>query len=387
MIYLDNAATSGTKPKSVVNAVNTALIQYSSNPGRAGHKLSQNCAEEIYKCRKEVASFFGANDVTSVIFTPNCTQSINYVLKGELKSGDHVIVSSLEHNAVMRPLYELSKLGVEADAAEVIFGDDDATVRTFKNLIKPNTKLIFCTHASNVFGNVLPIEKIGQICKERGINFGVDAAQTAGVLEIDMQKDNIDYLCIAPHKGLYAPMGTGILVANKPISKTIIEGGTGTDSIIAKQPDDLPERLESGTQNVPGIFGIRAGVEFVNEKGINNLYRKELGLCRNCYAMLSKIKDVVLYTPMPEAYKFVPTLSFNLKDVDSTEVAELLNKKGVCVRAGLHCAPSAHRRMGTLQNGTVRVSFSAYNKQEDVQAFCKAVYDISAHTRKNKYFY
>lgn len=387
MIYLDNAATSGVKPKSVINAVNTSLNSFSVNPGRGGYDLSKKCAEIIYGCRSEVASFFGANDATCVIFTPNCTQSINYVLKGVLNSGDHVIVSSLEHNAVMRPLYELSKTGVEVDAAEVIFDDEDATVRSFIKLIKPNTKLIFCTHASNVLGNVLPIRKIGKICKEKGILFGVDAAQTAGILEIDMQNDNIDYLCIASHKGLYAPMGTGILISQKPIPKTIIEGGTGTDSIIARQPSDIPERFESGTLNVPGIFGIRAGLKFVKDQGINELYRKELNLCQKCYSALSKIKGIVLYANMPQHEQSVPTLSFNLRGVDSIEIADLLNKKGICVRAGLHCAPSAHRRIGTLQTGTVRVSFSAFNNQGEIATFSNAISDISKSYRNYKYFY
>lgn len=387
MIYFDNAATSGVKPKNVINAVDTALLHYSANPGRGGYELSKKCAESIYNCRKELAMFFGADDAMNVLFTPNCTQSINYVLKGVLKPSDHVIVSSLEHNAVMRPLYELSKQGVEVDAAEVIFGDDDATFRAFTNLIKPNTKLIFCTHASNVLGNVLPIEKIGKLCNDRGILFGVDAAQTAGVIKIDMRKMMIDFLCIAPHKGLYAPMGTGVLIANKPIPKTIIEGGTGTNSMLARQPLDMPERFESGTVNVPGVFGIKAGLDFIKEKGIDEIYKKELALSRKCYSLLSQIRGVSLYTNMPEYGKNVSTLSFNLRGFDSVELAEILGKKGICVRAGLHCAPSAHRRIGTLQNGTVRVSFSAYNKLEEVVAFCKAVSDVANTQRKSKYFY
>lgn len=387
MIYFDNAATSGVKPKSVINAVNTALSQYSVNPGRGGYELSKKCSESIYNCRKEIASFFGAQDTTGVIFTQNCTQAINYVLKGVLKPADHIIVSSLEHNAVMRPLYELSKTGVSVDAAEVIFGDMEATVRAFLNLIKPNTKMIFCTHASNVLGNVLPIEKIGEICKERGILFGVDAAQTAGILNIDMKKMKIDFLCVAPHKGLYAPMGTGILIANKPIPKTIIEGGTGTDSVIARQPSDLPERFESGTVNVPGIFGVKAGLEFVKEKGIEELYKKEIALCKKCYSMLSEIGGVIFYTDMPEYDSYVPTFSFNLKDYNSMELAEILGDKGICVRAGLHCAPSAHRRIGTLQKGTVRVSFSAYNKPEEVTALYNNLRFITKGMKKSKYFY
>ena len=387
MIYFDNAATTGTKPEQVINAVNTALKHYSVNPGRAGYGLSQRCSETIYRCRKETAEFFGSSGPQSVIFTPNCTASVNYVLKGVLKSGDHIIVSSQEHNSVMRPLYELSKRGVEVDSAEVIFGDDDATVRTFANLIKGNTKMIFCIHASNVIGNVLPIKQIGELCAEKGIAFGVDAAQTAGIIGINMKEMNIDYLCIAPHKGLYAPTGTGILIADKPIEKTVIEGGTGTDSLLAAQPKDIPEGFESGTVNVSGIFGIKAGLDFVKQKGMKNLYRKEMELAAKVYDNLSKISGVVLYSQRPEIGSHVPTLSFNIKGLDSTDVADKLDKKGICVRAGLHCAPSVHRRLGTVSTGTVRVSFSAFNNWAEVQQFCNAISEISRMTEKRPYFY
>ncbi len=386
MIYFDNAATLGIRPPSVINAVNTALRQYSVNPGRGGYDKNKKCSEIIYSCRSEISDFFTAEQPMNVVFTPSCTHSINYVLKGVLNSGDRVIVSSLEHNAVIRPLYELQQKGVIVDVAEVIFGDDEATLRTIKNLIKKETKLIFIMHASNVLGTVLPIEKIGEICRENGILFGVDAAQTAGYLDINMKKCRIDFLCIAPHKGLYSPPGIGVLIANKPIETTVIEGGTGTASLLARQPDDMPERFESGTLNVPAIFGVKSGVKYITEKGRENLYNKSFELLEDCYSALKKIRGVKLYTEYPKKYKFVATISFNVADYSSEQVAEFLAEKGIAVRGGLHCAPMAHRHIGTVDRGTVRASFSPYNTKQELEFFLKAVSDIS-FKEKTFYFY
>ena len=258
MIYFDNAATTGIKPPSVVAAVKYALENLSANPGRSGHQASAKAAELVYKAREKVALFFGAEGAENVVFTLNCTHSANCILKGVLRRGDHVVVSSMEHNAVVRPLV---KTGVSYSVAKVSLTDDGETLKSFAQSIKPNTRLIFCTGASNVTGKILRIQRIGELCRKRGILFAVDAAQTAGVLPIDMQKQNIDFLCVAPHKGLYAPMGTGILIARKNIINTVLEGGTGTNSLELKQPPDLPERLESGTLNLPGIAGISAGME------------------------------------------------------------------------------------------------------------------------------
>lgn len=360
MIYFDNAATTGAKPQSVVNAVNNALKNLCANPGRSGHLLSQRAATTVFKARKKVAEFFGSNQVESVVFTANCTTSINYVLKGVLSSGDHIVVSDLEHNAVMRPL---KAMDIDFSTASVSLNDDEETVNNFKKAIRPNTKMIFCTAASNVLGKVLPIKKIGDLCKEKGILFGVDGAQGAGVIPINMEEMNIDYLCIAAHKGLYCPMGLGILMARGPVKKTIIEGGTGTNSIEYIQPDTLPEMLESGTVNLPAIASVIAGIDFVN-KHSDCLLKYENKLVKRLYNGLQN-SDVIFYTD-PNVSGYAPVLSFNIYGLESENVAELLNKSGFALRAGLHCAPSAHKKIGTLKQGTVRFSPSVFNTVNEV---------------------
>ncbi len=375
MIYFDNAATTGQKPPEVINAVNRAMREYSVNPGRGGYELSVRCSEKIYECRQKISEFFGANAPERVIFTQNCTSALNMVIKGICRSGDHVVASSLEHNAVARPLYKLQRQGVDVDFAEVIFGDSEATARSFERLIRPDTRLVVCTHASNVTGEIMPIEVIGEICAKHGVPFLVDAAQTAGILDIDMQKLKIDYLCIAPHKGLYAPMGTGVLIALGEIPDTLFEGGTGSLSISYEQPKDYPERLESGTVNVPGIMGISAGVDFVKSRGSAKIYRHELQLMTYIYDRLKGIPKVILYTPKPTFGRFVPTLSFNISGLDSALTAQRLSDMGIAVRAGLHCAPMAHRRLGTVDSGTVRICCSVFNNRQQADKLLSCVKD------------
>jgi len=373
MIYLDNAATTGKKPLSVINAVDNALKNYSANPGRSGHILAQRAADAVYRVREKTAVFFGAEGAEQVIFTSGCTGSINYVLKGVLKKGDHIIVSSLEHNAVMRPL---TKMGISYDTAEVSHKDDMVTLENFSRLIRTNTKMIFCTGASNVTGKRLPIEKIGALCQDRGIFFGVDAAQTAGVVPINMKKINIDYLCVAAHKGLYAPMGIGILIARKPIPNTVIEGGTGNGSANLEQGAEMPEDFESGTQNLSGIIGVGAGIDFVKTKGIENIHRYEMSLVKRLYKALEKEEGIILYTPMPKEDSFVPVLVFNIEGKASGQTASLLNEKGVAVRAGLHCAPLAHKALGTLDVGAVRVCPSVFNTVSEMDYVAKILKSI-----------
>lgn len=370
MIYFDNAATTGTKPKSVIQAVDNALKNYSANPGRSGYEASVKTAEEIYRVREKTAQLFGASGPQNVVFTLNCTHSINCVLKGVLRYGDHVVVSSMEHNAVMRPLIKMKN---SYSVAKVSLEDDNITLENFKKSIKPNTKLIFCTGASNVTGKILPLEKIGKLCRERGILFGVDAAQIAGVTEIDVKKMNIDFLCVAAHKGLYAPMGIGILICEKFIPYTLIEGGTGTNSLQSVQPLELPERLESGTVSVPLIMGVGAGIDFVKKTGIEKIYKHEIGLIQQIYKGLSLNPDIQLYTPFPESHRFAPVLIFNVKGKSSDETAELLASRGVATRAGYHCAPTAHSQIGTLETGAVRISVSAFNRGEQAQKFLNLI--------------
>ena len=366
MIYLDNAATTGKKPETVVKAVQSALTGYSANPGRSGHNKSMKAALAVYRVREEVARFFGAEGPESVVFTANCTHSINYVLKGVLSHGSHVIISDYEHNAVVRPLVSMK---ADYDVAEVT-NDDEQTVENFRKLIRPDTKMIFVTGASNVFGRRLPLTKLGQLCRKNGILFGVDAAQIAGVVPIDMVRQNIDFLCVAPHKGLYAPMGIGILIVRKELPFTVIEGGTGTESANLNQPQSLPERLESGTLNLPGIFGVSAGIDFIRRcGGEEKILQAEIKKIQYLYDEMCKIKGVILYTPRPTADKWVPVLSFNMQGKSSDDVATLLDRHKICVRAGLHCAPLAHKKMGTIDTGTVRVCPSVFTTERELRHF------------------
>ncbi len=373
MIYFDNAATTGHKPKSVIDAVKYTLENISANPGRSGHTLSQNAAQIIYNARQKVSDFFGGDGPETVVFTQNCTTSINYVLKGVLSHGDHIVISDLEHNAVMRPL---ASMKIDYTMAKVSLENDDETIYNFKKSIKPNTKMIFCTVASNVLGKILPIKQIGEICKKNGILFAVDGAQGAGVIPINMQKMNIDYLCIAPHKGLYCPMGFGILIARKKINKTIIEGGTGTESLDLFQPDTLPEMLESGTINLPAISAINSGIDFVESRS-NCILKHENSLVKRLFNGL-KNKNVLFYTN-PNNSGYVPVISFNIKNIPSEEFADYLNNNGFAVRAGLHCAPTAHKKIGTLQHGTVRFSPSVFNNTREVDFLIAVIKKFKKH--------
>lgn len=376
MIYLDNAATTYPKPQSVIKAVDDALKK-SANPGRSGHTLSQSTAISVYEVREKLKDMFSAPSVENVVFTLNCTHAINYVLKGLIKSGDRIVTSSFEHNAVMRPLEKLKKQGVHVDIAEAYPDDKEATVRSFSRLINTNTKLVICTAASNVIGLKMPIKEIGMMCKQFGISFCVDAAQLAGVCDINMKECNIDYLCIAAHKGLYAPMGTGILITKDNRLDTIIEGGTGTASIMLDQPNDLPEMLESGTINVPGIIGLGAGIDFVKSKGFDKIYNHEMGLVKRLYKQLKSTPGVKLYTPEPDD-NYAPVLSFNINGLNSVDSASKLNSLGFATRAGLHCAPFAHKRIGTIESGTVRICPSVFTSGQDIDKFAAAVRQISA---------
>ena len=370
MIYLDNAATTGKKPANVIKAVDAALREYSANPGRSGHTASLKTASAVYAAREKTAALFGASGPENVVFTLNCTHSINCVIKGVLKKNDHAVTSSLEHNSVMRPLV---KTGVPFDVARVSLTDDRLTLSEFERKIRPETRLVICTGASNVLGKMLPVAQIGALCRSRGVLFALDAAQIAGVVPINMREMNIDYLCIAPHKGLYAPMGLGVLICEKPIENTLTEGGTGTNSIEMVQPDSLPERLESGTINVPAIIGLSAGIDYVSRLTLDRIYSHELGLCDYLYRELSKIEKVKLYTPEPAAGSYAPVLSFNVYGKNSAELAQYLSDRGIAVRGGLHCAPAAHRQIGTLGEGTVRVSVAAFNTPQEIKMLISAV--------------
>ena len=292
------------------------------------------------------------------------------MLKGLLKPGDHVVVSNLEHNAVARPLKDLELKGVSLTVANVYPENDEETLNSFRNAINERTKLIVCMHASNVFGIKLPVSRIAAMGHQYNIPIMVDAAQSAGLVNLDMEQSDIDYLCLAGHKGLYGPMGTGILVTKKGEDlKTIIQGGTGINSISYRQPELPPEKFESGTPNMIGIAGLHAGVNFVKQVGEDAISSHEFKLIQWLYNELKSINKIVLYTNKPNNNHFVPLISFNVKNKSSEFISSMLNKNGIYVRAGLHCAPFAHKAFGTLEQGTVRVCPSFFTRPEEIKRF------------------
>lgn len=374
VIYFDNSATTYPKPRSVSYAISDAMKFCGANPGRSGHTMSRVSGKEIEKCRDVACELFGAKNPENVAFTLNCTTALNMVIKGLLKPGDHVVVSCLEHNAVMRPINKLKKSGITCSVAKVYPNDNNKTVDSFRNEINSQTRLIICTHASNVWGIRLPIERIAALAHIYGIPILVDGAQSAGLVPINIEKFGIDYLCLAGHKGLYGPMGTGMLITDKYEKlDTIIEGGTGTDSMILCQPKKMPQKFESGTPNLWGICGLRAGMEFVKNKGIENIFNHEINLMKYFYDKLKNIKSTILYMPKPEAPHFVPLISFNIHGRVSDEVGKLLDKNGIEVRTGLHCAPAAHEFAGTLETGVIRVSPSIFNTKAEIDKLLKVL--------------
>ncbi|MCM1115205.1 MAG: aminotransferase class V-fold PLP-dependent enzyme [Clostridium sp.] len=369
MIYMDNSATTNPKPRSVIESVNLAMHKFSFNSGRGGYRASVDTAAQIFSVREKVAELIGFQP-QNIAFTPNCTLALNMAIKGAVKKGDHVIISDMEHNAVARPVESLAlKNFITYDVFEYSY-DKDKIINNIKGLIKPNTRLIVCTQASNVFGCVMPVYEIGALAKENGILFVVDGAQGAGVLKINCMDANVDVYCSAGHKGLYGPMGTGFMAAAEGVKlNTIIEGGTGSSSLQLEQPDFMPDRFESGTLNNSGIIGLGAGINFVNRKGIDAIYAHEHDIVAMIYNALSKMPDVTLYTPSPNQFDTAPILSFNYKDYSSERTAALLAEKSIAVRAGLHCAPLAHKTFKTIDRGTVRVSPSVFTNMRQCEIF------------------
>ncbi len=379
MIYLDNAATSYPKPACVKESVCKALTFYGANPGRGGHRMSIATAERVFEVRETAAKLFGAATPADVSFTHNATSAINYALYGLCLQGKHVVVSSLEHNAVMRPLETLKKQGTRVTVVTVDPTDDAATVAAFTRAITPQTAAIVCTHASNVTGEVLPIREIGRIAFARHIPFVVDASQTAGLLPIHMKRDNVDFLCMPGHKGLYGPTGTGLLIrSNRYTLQPMICGGTGSDSASWEQPTEWPDQMESGTVNVVGILGLGAAMRWVMANGVEKMHCREMMKLQFLYRQLKSIPNVKVYGCTPKLWRHVSLLSFNLDGCHSEEVAAMLDDEGVAVRAGLHCAPSAHRHIGTEDCGTVRLSLSAFTTVAELEKLCKIIVKISS---------
>ncbi len=378
MIYFDNAATAFPKPKNVKRAVLTAVEQYGGNPGRSGHKMSYAAAEKIYEAREKFAEMFSTAP-ERIVFCSNCTHALNMAIKGAVSGSGHVVTSCVEHNSVIRPLYKLSKThNVIFDTAKVYENNEDLTLLSFESKINEKTKAVVATFASNVTGVVLPIKRIGEICRKRGVTFIVDAAQAAGILPIDMEEYGIDVLCASGHKSLYGITGTGVMAVNTDkMLETVIEGGTGSVSVQTEQPLFLPDRFESGTQNTVGIMSMSAGIDFIQKQGMEDIYLHELGLCKQLYDELMSDRRFKLYTKNMKAGKKSPVLSFNIKGITSTEAVTALSDMGFALRGGFHCAPSAHEYIGTDKNGTVRFSPGAFNKPSEVSQLVSALYKLS----------
>ena len=376
MIYLDNSATSWPKPPEVKEAIVRFLDEVGANPGRSGHLLSVEAARILYETREALSLLFHVRDPLRIVFTLNATESLNLALKGLLKSGDHVITSSMEHNSVMRPLRALEKTGLELSVTlcspQGLLDPEDV-----KRAIRPNTRLIVLNHASNVTGTFLPVREVGRIAREHDLLFLVDAAQTAGAYPIDVEEDWIDLLAFTGHKSLYGPQGTGGLVIGDRVNELRInplkQGGTGSRSEFEEQPDFLPDRFESGTPNGVGIAGLWAGVQFVLGRGVEKIRQHEMNLVGKLLDGLGEMKRVKIYGSQAMG-KRIATLSFTIGDISPSEAAMRLEREfGVLCRPGLHCAPAAHRTIGTFPKGTVRFSLGAFTTEEEILAALRAV--------------
>lgn len=378
MIYLDNAATSFPKPESVYREMEKCIKEYGANPGRSGHKLALQAGRAIYSTRELLCRLFNIKDPMRVVFTLNATDALNLGIKGLLKEGDHVVTTSMEHNSVARPLKFLESRGIETTFVQC---DQKGLLDPgdIRKALKKNTALIVCTHASNVTGTVMPVKEVGAIAREKGIPFMVDAAQTAGVLDIDVEEMNIDLLAFPGHKSLMGPQGTGGLYIREGIHLVQMrEGGTGSSSENLSQPEIVPDRYESGTPNTVGIAGLGAGVKFLLEEGIHNIRRHEQELTRLMLEGLREIKNVKIYGPGDEKQQ-APVISINIGDEDSGEISYILDREfNIATRAGLHCAPLAHKTLGTFEQGTIRFSMGYFNTREEIEAAVRAVEQICA---------
>ncbi len=368
MIYLDNAATTFPKPIAVYDAMYSWARCFGANPGRGGHRLSIKAGERVFACREKLAGHFGCES-ENVAFTNNCTAALNTAIKGVLKQGDHVVISSLEHNSVLRPVHDMAQRGIITySVARVNPLDDNETLKSFAFNIKENTRAVICTHVSNVFGTVLPVEKLSAYCRSKGILFILDGAQSAGSHSINLKKQGIDILCIPGHKGLLGPMGTGAILFGEGVEiKELMQGGTGSHSLSELQPTVYPDRLESGTVNMPGIAGLYEGIRHIELFGGEGaVLDKEAELIRLLKEDLSVIPSVDMFLEM-QGGKSTNLLSFNLGDLHSELVSSMLDKEGIAVRAGYHCSYLAHKNYGTGEKGCVRVSTGIFNSKKDIK--------------------
>ncbi len=382
MIYLDNAATSRPKPPEVLQAMTDFMNNVCANSGRSGHRLAIQASRIVYEAREAVAKVFNVADPLRVVFTMNATESLNLAINGALRSGDHVITSSMEHNSVMRPLRAMESRGVEVtvvQCSEQGFLDPENVGKA----IKPNTRMMVLNHGSNVVGSLAPVEEIGRLAREHGLLFTLDTAQTAGAYPIDVQEMGVDLLAFTGHKSLCGPPGTGGLYIREGVQLNALKwGGTGSRSDEEYQPDFLPDKYESGTLNLVGIAGLGAGVEYVMREGVDNIRKRERDLTQRLIDGLLDIPGVEVYGCL-DADRQIGVVSFNIDGMSPSEVGLRLDDEyQIMCRVGLHCAPAAHRTIGTFPNGTVRFGLGTFTAEDEIDAAVQAVKGL-AERRKS----
>ena len=372
MIYLDNAATTLQKPQCVIDAVVRAMKSV-GNAARGAHGSSLAASRVVYDTRCKIARLFGCRRSDHVVFTCNATEALNIALNGVFEPGDHVITTDLEHNSVLRPLYRLEKQGTIALSFVPADKQGRPDYDAFTNLIRPNTRAIVCTHASNLTGNMIDIGTVGKIARDHGLLFIVDASQTAGAVPIDMESMHIDILCFTGHKGLMAPQGTGGLCIREGVEvRPFKVGGSGVHSYDREQPSPYPTRLEAGTLNSHGIAGLSAALDHLESIGIEAIREKEYGLMRRFYDGVSQIDGVTVYGDF--AAERTAVVALNIRDYDSGAVSDALYEAyGIATRSGAHCAPRMHKALGTTDRGAVRFSFSWFNTEQEADAAVEAV--------------
>ena len=382
-MYLDNAATSYPKPEKVYEAVIHAMREVGASPGRGGYRRSLESGRILFQAREVVASFFSISDSARIIFTHNATGALNLALHGTLVAGDHVVTTSMEHNSLLRPLYELRKNGVEVSIVPAA-ADGVVSIEDIRRAVQVNTRMIAVSHVSNVCGAIQPIKQISELCREIRALFLLDASQSAGYLPINVENLNIDLLAVPGHKGLLGPGGTGVLYAAPHVQlKPVVQGGTGSHSTAEEQPLVMPDGFEAGTHNLPGIAGLQAGIEFISEQGIAAIHQHEFALLYQAEQALKDIAGLTIHGPKDPSVR-CSVLSFTACGVDSALLAaELDNGFDIAVRAGLHCAPLAHRTLGTLPGGTVRLSPGWFTTSEDIAFFSDAVVQCISKIRKS----
>lgn len=376
MIYMDNAATTMHKPKEVIDAV-VAAMSSMGNAGRGVNEASLSASRLIYDTREKLCRLFGAEDPRQIVFTANSTESLNIAIKGILNPGDHVIATMLEHNSVLRPLYEMEKKGVRLT---IVKSNPEGTLdlADIENAIAPDTKMIVCTNGSNLTGNYIDPEPIGTLAREKGIVFVVDASQTAGVFPIDVQKMKIDVLCFTGHKGMLGPQGTGGMYVRKGLSvRPLLSGGSGVQTYSKTHPTEMPTALEAGTLNGHGIAGLHAAVEYLEKTGVDTIRAREQDLMWRFYEGVKEIPGVKVYGDFSTKNRCA-IVTLNISDYDSSEVSdELLTEYGISTRSGGHCAPLMHEALGTVEQGAVRFSFSHYNTEEEVDTAIRAIRELA----------